>query len=280
MFYHQVTITVAKRFRQPMLKKLAELGSLGSLEQERAVVSYFPSSVSAETLMKELQLTALLLKTAYEDAEIAVEMAQLPDADWNENWKNTFQPIEIGEHFIILPPWIAPPGERIPIIIDPGMAFGTGHHETTRSCLVLMERFVQNSVRDRFLDLGTGTGLLAIAALRLGFRSVVGVDTDPQAIRAALRNLVLNGAEKIELHEGTLEGESGGFSMIAANLISGTLIRNATGIASRLAVHGIAILSGILAGQEAEVEKAVGATGLQPIERLLDNKWITLAYRA
>jgi ribosomal protein L11 methyltransferase len=159
------------------------------------------------------------------------------------------------------------------------MAFGTGHHETTRSCLVLMERYAGMVKAERFLDLGTGTGLLAMAALALGFRSVVGVDTDPLAIEASRRNIALNKAEKVELIYGGIDRCEDDYDMIAANLISGTLIQLAGEIASRLVPSGIVIMSGILKGQDDEVVEAAKNSGLACIERLADGKWVSLACR-
>jgi ribosomal protein L11 methyltransferase len=170
-------------------------------------------------------------------------------------------------------------GDRIPLVIEPGMAFGTGHHETTRSCLVLMEKLAGSVKKERFLDIGTGTGLLAIAARLLGFKQVVGVDTDPLAMEAARTNIGLNRLEGIELHEGDISCAAGTYDMIAANLISGTLVELADAIASRLDSSGVVIMSGILKGQDDEVAAAAEKAGLRCVERLRDGKWVTLACR-
>jgi ribosomal protein L11 methyltransferase len=185
----------------------------------------------------------------------------------------------LGKRFTVLPPWEQHRGDRIPLVIDPGMAFGTGHHETTRSCLALMDRYAGPADKQRFLDLGTGTGLLAIAALKLGFTEVIGIDNDPLAIEAARRNLALNGESGVRLIEGTLDDADGLFDMIAANLISGTLIEYAGSIASHLRQGGTAVLSGILRGQDDEVAGSMERAGLRCCERLRDGKWVSLACR-
>jgi len=277
MPYHQITITITEHFKDPLLRKLAELGSLGSLDQGPAITAYFPSTAPLDAIVGELQVFSLLMNAAGHDCPAGIEYKLLPDTDWNKTWKKGFTPIDVGERFEILPPWERPSGGRISLVIDPGMAFGTGHHETTRSCLVLMERHIGMVKAERFLDLGTGTGLLAIAALALGFRSVVGVDTDPLAIEASLRNIALNKAERIELHEGGIDQCRGGFDMIAANLISGKLVQLASEIASRLVPAGVVIMSGILKGQDDEVVAAAESSGLACIERLADGKWMSLA---
>jgi len=279
MPYHQIAITIPEQFKDPLLRKLAELGSLGSLDQEHAITAYFPETAPLSSILGELQVVSLLVNAAEHDIPVRIEHSLLPDADWNESWKKGLTSIAVGERFTVLPPWEQPSGSRIPLIIDPGMAFGTGHHETTRSCLVLMERYAGAVRAERFLDLGTGTGLLAMAALALGFRSVFAVDTDPLAIEASRRNIVLNRAEKIELIEGGIDQVEGDFDMIAANLISGTLVQLSGEIASRLVPGGIVIMSGILKGQDDEVVAAAENCGLTCIERLVDGKWVSLACR-
>ncbi len=144
---------------------------------------------------------------------------------------------------------------------------GTGHHETTRSCLVLMEKYGGKTEKGRFLDLGTGTGLLAIAASKLGYDQVVAVDNDPLAIEAARKNLEINDVINIDLLEGSIIEAPGAFDCIVANIISGVLIFLDHEISSRLKPSGIAILSGILAEQADEVIKAYEQTGLKFIEK-------------
>jgi ribosomal protein L11 methyltransferase len=261
------------------LRKLAELGSLGSLDQSHTITAYFPATAPLNSIIGELQVISLLVNAAEHDSPVRIEHSLLPDTDWNESWKKGFTSLDVGERFAVLPPWERPSGRRIPLIIDPGMAFGTGHHETTRSCLILMERYVDAVKKERFLDLGTGTGLLAIAALALGFQSVVGVDTDPLAIEASRRNIELNKAEKIELLEGGIDQCEGDYDMIAANLISGTLIQLSGEIAAHLVPSGIVIMSGILKGQDDEVVEAAKNSGLACIERLTDGKWVSMACR-
>jgi ribosomal protein L11 methyltransferase len=279
MPYHQITITIPEQFKDPLLRKLMELGSLGSLDQGHSIAAYFPATAPLSIIVGELQVISLLVNAAEHDIPMRIEHSLLPDTDWNESWKKGFTSIDVGERFAVLPPWERPSGNRIPLIIDPGMAFGTGHHETTRSCLVLMERYADGVKKERFLDLGTGTGLLAIAARALGFRSVVGIDTDPLAIEASRGNIALNKSEGVVLIEGGIDRCEGDYDMISANLISGTLVQLAREIASRLVPAGIVIMSGILKGQDDEVVEAAKNSGLACIERLADGKWVSLVCR-
>jgi ribosomal protein L11 methyltransferase len=279
MPYHQFTITISQTFRDLLISRLIDLGSLGIIDQDASIVAYFPEKTYPATIKNELALIQILIEKSGDRQQLSFDYTVLPDVDWNESWKKGFTSLDVGERFAVLPPWERPSGGRIPLIIDPGMAFGTGHHETTRSCLVLMERYAGMVKAERFLDLGTGTGLLAMAALALGFRSVVGVDTDPLAIEASRRNIALNKAEKVELIYGGIDRCEDDYDMIAANLISGTLIQLAGEIASRLVPSGIVIMSGILKGQDDEVVEAAKNSGLACIERLADGKWVSLACR-
>lgn len=279
MDYHQFTITISGPYREMLTRRLMELGSLGAVEHDASMTAYFPGSRDPGDILKELDLARSLLERLDAPVVMDVRHSLLPGADWNESWKKSFPPADAGERFTVIPPWIRHEGPRVPIIIEPGMAFGTGHHETTRSCIVLMERYAPSDGRGRFLDLGTGTGLLAIAAWKLGFREVAGVDTDPLAVEAARRNLALNQAEAVELYEGDISSVQGDFDMIAANLISGMLIELAKDMRERLRPGGVAVLAGILKAQEDEVIAAMHDAGLVCIGRLRDGKWVSLACR-
>jgi ribosomal protein L11 methyltransferase len=277
--YQQLTITAPARLRIPLINLIMRHGSLGVIEESRSFRAYFPLNSDLNSLTNELNVIAALIQRSSSRQSIFLTRSEIPGQDWNSSWKEQFAPITVGRRFAVLPPWERPPRGRIPLVVDPGMAFGTGHHETTRSCLTLMERYAGTIARRRFLDLGTGTGLLAIAARRLGFTSAIGVDTDPLSIKAARRNRRLNKITGIVLREGGLEAVRGDFDMIAANLISGTLITLAQAIALRTAPSGLVIMSGILNGQDAEVVAAAKKAGFMVPERLRDGKWVSLVCR-
>jgi ribosomal protein L11 methyltransferase len=280
MDYSEYRIALPRSLRQPMIEALLRAGALGAIEEPREIAVYFPASVPRAMVLAHIGIVRELLADAGLDALIDVREAAVPSRDWNASWKQGFRPIDIGDRFTVLPPWERPPVGRLPLIIDPGMAFGTGHHETTRSCLLLMERYAPQGLRRRFLDLGTGTGLLAIAALRLGFQEIDAVDHDEQAIASARVNLALNeAAQRISLRCADISAVARGYDMVAANLISGTLITLAPEIVVRLEPGGHAVLSGILAGQEQEVIDAMEREGAVCQERLRDGKWVSLVIR-
>lgn len=276
MMYHQFSIRISNACKKALIQKLAAWGCLGMIEQNESITAYFPESADICLINREFSIIKSLFEKAGHKLELTVDYITIPEEDWNESWKRNLQPIDIGDRFTVVPPWRERRKNRINLVIDPAMAFGTGHHATTKSCLELMERYGNQSRKERFLDLGTGTGILAIAAIHLGYQRVVAVDTDPRAVDAAQKNAVRNQVKGIETLRGTLENLNETYDFITANIISGILVLIAPALAARLNPGGIAILSGILMGQELEVMEAISQAGLQLIEQYRDEKWISL----
>ncbi len=276
MGYYEFTITSADESRDAIMQRLSASGCLGFIEHDKNIVAYFHDVTGINNIIHELASCKIILENAGLEHGLSFDYVFISERDWNESWKKKFKPVDAGEHFSVLPPWEEPKKDRINLIIDPGMAFGTGHHETTRTCLMLIERFSRNCAKGSFLDVGTGTGILAIAASRLGFRRVVGVDTDPLAVDAARRNTKLNKLENILIKEGTAAAELGTFDFIAANLMSEILIRIARDLAPCLEKGGIALLSGMLVGQEDGVIAAMEQQGLEFTEKHIDGRWVSV----
>jgi ribosomal protein L11 methyltransferase len=214
------------------------------------------------------------------DGSIPWTVAFVPDEDWAETWKAHFKPLRVGRHFLICPTWEQAhpgPGDRL-IRIDPGMAFGTGHHETTRLCLEWLEDYARKTpdiaARSLF-DVGTGSGILAIAGALLGFGQICGVDNDPEAIGVARENLDLNGlSDRIRIIGGSVEDAAGTFDVVIANIQSLPLIRMAAALARKLPKGGGTIaLSGILIEQAPDVAAAFEAAGLEPRRQLTAGEW-------
>lgn len=279
MAYHEFTIRISNLFRDTLIQRLTSKGCLGVIEHGNSIIAYFPETIDSGSIAMELSILMELLKETHQDLELTFDHSLVPDQDWSESWKKGFTALDVGQRFTILPPWEEKRSGRMNLIIDPGMAFGTGHHETTRSCLVLMEKYAGKSAKDRFLDLGTGTGLLAIAASKLGYERVVALDIDPLAVEAALKNVALNRVENVQIKTGSITDAEGTFDCIAANIISGVLVILALDISSRLNPSGLAIVSGLLAEQADEVVAAFRLNGLKLVESMQDNKWVSLVFQ-
>jgi ribosomal protein L11 methyltransferase len=279
MPYHEFTIRIPDLFKDMLIKRLTQKGCLGVIEDNGSLIAYFPATNDIDIVTTELVVQKALLERTNNEHQLTFDYNLIPDQDWNESWKKGFRPLDVGQQFTILPPWEDKRSGRINLIIDPGMAFGTGHHETTRSCLVLMGRYVGKIVKGRFLDLGTGTGVLAIAASKLGFQEVVAVDTDPLALEAAYKNCALNNVSNVTIRSGSIMDNDGNFDFIVANIISGVLMLLAPDISAHIKPSSVAVLSGILAEQADEVIKAYGQAGMKLIESFPDDKWVSLVLR-
>jgi ribosomal protein L11 methyltransferase len=209
---------------------------------------------------------------------------QIQETNWVEAWKEHYHPIPIGQRLMILPSWYQNPDPaRIPIIIEPGMAFGTGTHPTTQICLELLETHFPVQARS-VLDIGCGSGILTIAARKLGADNVLGVDIDPEALDNARKNAELNGvAGQIVWGVGSVREIQGGqfafasADILLANILAPIIIRLLdSGMADLLQKQGIMILSGILADQEEEVVAALKRHQMRGLERRQVGDWVGL----
>lgn len=207
------------------------------------------------------------------DNEIKCELVD--DANWNENWKKYFKAFEIGEKLAICPSWESYDNkdERTVISLDPGAAFGTGSHATTSLCLEILERKVTSDTT--VLDIGTGSGILAIAADLLGAKSAIGVDIDAQSVKTAIQNAEINGvSEKTEFLVGDLADKiSGKYDIVCANIVADVVMRLFDNVADFMKDDGILIVSGIIDMRAAEVESSAVAHGFKIAESLMREEW-------
>jgi ribosomal protein L11 methyltransferase len=208
------------------------------------------------------------------------------EEDWAEAWKEHFPVMRVGQRIVIRPTWrehAAAPADVV-ISLDPGMAFGTGLHPTTRLCLAGIERWGEDALLSdaRVLDVGTGSGILAIAAALLGASYVLGVDTDPLAVATARANAAANGlADLIEARTGSLPlAPPTQFHLVVANLISGLLIDLAPELAATLRPGGRLLAGGIYRDRESEVKSAFQSAGLGMVGRMAEEDWVALEAEA
>jgi ribosomal protein L11 methyltransferase len=208
----------------------------------------------------------------------------IADKDWSESWKASFQPVRVGKRLVIVPAWLNPPlaPDDIPIRLDPGMAFGTGTHPTTQLCLAAIEKHLRPG--QAVLDLGTGSGILAIAAAKLHSGPVWALDIDPEAVRVAAENTAANGvAERICVAQGSLaEVLHASYSapLVVANILARILNEMLdNGLAQTVTPGGLLILSGILDSQAHEVRARLAARGLTCLAQEHIDDWVALIAR-
>lgn len=218
---------------------------------------------------------------------------EIADQNWMEAWKQYYKPIPIGRRLMIVPAWLdSPEPDRIPIKIDPGMAFGTGTHPTTQLCLELMEkifdiRYSNPEYQMSVIDVGCGSGILSIAALKLGASRVLAVDIDPEAVGNSRQNADVNGiAAALILGQGSVtEIRAGEFPLksaplVLANILAPVIIRLfEAGLAELVEAEGELILSGILVEQAESVKQAAQAKGLELSEWKQMGDWVALTFK-
>ncbi len=213
---------------------------------------------------------------------------QIADQNWMEAWKLHYKPILIGQRLLILPAWLeSPEPNRIPIKIDPGMAFGTGTHPTTQLCLELMELSTDHRPLSTVIDVGCGSGILSIAALKLGATKVLGVDIDIESVKNSRENADTNGVgEELLLGQGSVtEVLSGSFQfksapLVVANILAPIIIRLFdAGLADLVEPNGEIILSGILAHQAENVIEAAQAKGLKRNDQRQIADWVAISLK-
>lgn len=209
---------------------------------------------------------------------LEVSMQGVKEEDWSENWKQYYKPFRIGDHLVVKPTWESwdtLPGDLI-IEIDPGMAFGTGTHETTAMCVSLIEKYYRGGT---LLDVGTGSGILAIAAARLGAQGVVAVDIDPDAVRVAKENVAHNGLESaVDVRRGDLlQGLSQQFDFAVANILAPVICMLAAPLKKHLTAGGVFVCSGIIREAEKDVHDALLAAGYTIDEVRHQGDWVAFA---
>lgn len=272
-----VTVIAAPPLIEAIEGFLLDLGAPGLETEERGETTRITAHFEAAPLAALQGYLAELAALHPSLPASRIETGTVTDSGWAENWKAHFPPLLIGDRLFVHPPWIGDvPAGRIGIVLDPGMAFGTGHHASTRGCLVLLEGAMRPGAQ--VLDLGTGSGILAIAARKLGAGDIWAIDIDPDACTVAAENATVNDVHG--LHIGTdLADARGPFNVILANMFAAQLVELATEIAGRLAAGGIAIGAGILAAEADAVADAWRAAGLVADGDWRDEGWVALAYR-
>jgi ribosomal protein L11 methyltransferase len=258
---------------------LMEAGALGSeynepVEDVARVTAYFSEAPAREAVRHEL-FEALRIYSLPSSAVRNIEFREIENRDWLAEWKDSWQPVEVGRRFLIAPPWseISSTSDRVVIRIEPGMAFGTGTHETTKLCLTAIEKYFEGG---GFLDVGTGTGILAIAAAKLFPRATVAAyDNDPEAIVIARENAALNETRNIEFHSSSIDETTASASFVCANLTAPVILQLLPQLVG--ASCGRLVLSGVLNSQVEMIESGLRALGINDLVEITHKgDWVAM----
>ena len=309
MDYVEVTVSTTTQGADAVSDEMLRLGAAGTQILDRAdlpdpahpvhnwelmdqsVIDRMPEDVQVKAWYPEADTPGILEKLnaflpqmrsvcAFPLGTLQVTVQTVADTDWSENWKKYYKPFRAGRHLVVKPSWEkwdAQPGDLI-VEMDPGMAFGTGTHETTALCVEMMEEYYRGG---RLVDVGTGSGILAIAAARLGAEKITAVDIDPDAVRVARENAALNGlADRIDVRQGDLiEGLDETFDFAVANILAPIIKILLAPLYRHLTPGALFRCSGILAELAEDVAQAVQAAGYTLLEVRHKNDWVALAAR-
>jgi ribosomal protein L11 methyltransferase len=275
--WHAIEVICVREAGEAIEYGLMEAGALGTEKRDSTdgahIVGYYDARVE-ESEIRTALLDALRIYNFAPSSIIDLKISEVADRDWLAEWKKDWQPVEVGR-FIVAPPWSDVPAahNRIVIRIEPGMAFGTGTHETTRLCLKAIEKYYRGG---SFLDVGTGTGILAIAAAKMFPEArVEAVDTDAGAVEVARENARLNGVgDKINFQVGAIDEQTASANLVCANLTASVIVDLLPLLVG--ATCGRLVLSGILDSQVEVVEARLRELGADILKSEQDGEWIAL----
>lgn len=295
MKWIELTVDVPPEYAEPMSEIFHRYGHGGvAIEQEAGynpdegesppvpdfvtIKTYLPVDNTTERRRNQIDIGVRLV--AHLATISPLKEKYVEEEDWQNAWKEHFHPLRIGRHLVICPTWrtVETSESDILIHLDPGMAFGTGHHPTTRTCMEILER--ETKPGDRILDVGCGSGILSVVAVKVGATSALGLEIDPVAARAGEENVRINGIEdKVQIVQGTLPSplaEARSFDIVAANISAKVVTNLAQHLIDSVAIGGKLIAGGIIEPHVEDVTKALNAVGASIDETFIDGDWVTL----
>ena len=274
-----IRVEVAPEVADAVANFLLEAGASGVLTEANGARTRLEAPVPAAAEAQAVAAVERYLTSLGEIAPAArgatLAAVPVPAVDWEALWRQHHRPVAVGRRLLVAPPWDVPrPAGREVLVIEPGMAFGTGQHATTRACLEAIEAAVGTGQVRSALDVGTGSGVLALALARLGVERVVALDTDPAVVPLARANLARNGAARVALLAGPLAAVRGRFDLVVANLLADAIVAEAGALARAVGPGGRLVVSGLVAEQLPAVRAAY--PGWRVGETRAEGAWRTL----
>ena len=285
--YVEVVVDAGEEALEGLTNFLWEQGAVGVVEEATAdrpsrLRAFFPVTAGTDVLTARIDAYLEALRALGFRVGPRARLAPVADADWTAAWREHFRPVAVGHALLVAPPWEIPAAsDRLVLVIEPGRAFGTGHHGTTAGCLALLEAIVTAERPARAIDLGTGSGILAIAAARLGVGHVLACDSDPDAVAATETNATLNGVagrvRPIVGDAATLAAEPA--PLVLANLLAAAHRALAERYARLVAPNGMLVAGGLLDAEGDDVADTLAAHGFRRETTCRLEGWTSLALR-
>lgn len=309
MFWNEVRITTTSIATDAISNMLSEIGAQGvtiedpqdilveikrqgsldyaddnfinSLGEDAVIKAYFSSLEEIDDKLKEVKVNLDHISRFLDIGKALISVSQVNDEDWSTSWKKYYKPFKLSDRVVIKPSWEPYDAQKGDVVIemDPGMAFGTGTHETTKMCSILIEKYIKGN--EFIYDIGTGSGILSIIAAKLGARSVKAIDIDQVAVQVARKNCELNDTlDIVDVEVGVIEDlDDKKVDVVVANIIADIIIDISKEMKMRLKSNGIAILSGIIKERIKEVEDAYCSLGFEIEERMEMGEWVALVVK-
>ncbi|MDH4101051.1 MAG: 50S ribosomal protein L11 methyltransferase [Nitrospirota bacterium] len=273
------TISCTSETREILSDFLLGLGSAWVSVENSNLIAYFPADANPDELLSEITESIEALRSSGVDlpGELPA-IREVSDEGWAERWTEFFKPLKISSRLVVTPPWETyepDPGEEI-LLLDPGMGFGTGSHETTRCCLKAIDDLVEDG--NTILDVGTGSGILSIAAILLGAERATALDVDPAALQNARHNATLNNVQdRIFFEERSIQATDQGYDIVVANIFAETIVELSTLLKASVKPGRYLVLSGIMNPKSGMVEEAMG--DFERLGTMVEGNWTTLTYQ-
>ncbi len=282
----EIEIDITPEAYEAVGEYLFNLGCTGLVTGDmdyKGLKGYLPPGTDAKLVKAKLLAFIETLQDLFPDmGEVKIRLSPLPHENWEQSWKKFFKKKWVTSRLLIIPAWEGIPEIGIDhdyVIMDPGPAFGTGQHPTTMMCLKALEKLIHKG-DSTLLDVGTGSGILAIYAAKLGAAQILGIDNDPEAVRWAKRNVALNGlAKSINISSTPIEAIDRDFQVVVANLIMKEIVKILEHLIRATAAGGYLVLSGLLKEQTKKMEEVLRIRSLVPEQTLSMNEWSTLIVR-